>query len=254
MSSNLHKNVSAVLLAAGVGRRLGQGDPKPKVLLEFGGRTLLARHIDALAAAGVDELVIVTGFEASQIERAVAALKAPFPVRLVGNPRFTEGSVVSLAAAAPVLRSGRPVVLMDGDVLYDPTMLPRMLGSKAENALLVDRELEPGDEPVKLCFDAAGAIVDFRKRPQNPGAWHGESVGFFRFSAAMAATLADRCEAYVAAAPGTEYEEAIRDLMLAQPHRFGAEDVTDLAWTEIDFEEDVVKARDVVLPQLEAPA
>ncbi len=58
----------------------------------------------------------------------------------------------------------------------------------------------------------------------------------------------------MANAPRLEYEEAIRDLMLAQPDRFDAVDVTDLAWTEIDFEEDVVKARDIVLPQLEPQA
>jgi choline kinase len=254
MSSQLHKTVAAVLLAAGVGRRLGQGDPRPKVLLEFGGRSLLERHCDALTQAGVGELCIVVGFEAEQIRAAVAALDPTLEIRLIENPRFTEGSVVSLAAAGAVLRSARPVLLMDGDVLYPPAMLKRLLGSPAENALLVDRELEPGDEPVKLCFDEARRIVDFRKRPEHPGAWHGESVGFFRFSPAMAQALADRSDAYAAQAPKTEYEEAIRDLMLAEPARFDAEDVTDLAWTEIDFVEDVVKAREVVLPQLEAMA
>lgn len=254
MSSNVHKSVSAVLLAAGVGRRLGQDEPTPKVLLSFGGRSLLARHCDALAKAGVGRLTIVVGFERGQIERAVAGLATPIAIDLVGNPRFTEGSVVSLAAAAPALTGGDPVLLMDGDVLYDAAMLARLLGSAAENALLVDRELEPGDEPVKVCFDAAGRIVDFRKTPEHPGVRHGESVGFFRFSPAMASELAGRCAWYVANAPGAEYEEAIRDLMLAQPLRFGAEDVTDLPWTEIDFVEDVVKARDVILPQLEALA
>jgi len=252
MSSDHHRDVAAVLLAAGVGRRLGQGDPRPKVLLEFAGRSLLERHCDALTHAGVGELAIVVGFEAGQIRAAAGALSTPLAIRLIENPRFTEGSVVSLAAAGPVLRAGRPVALMDGDVLYDREMLTRMLASPAENALLVDRELEPGDEPVKLCFGDDGRIVDFRKRPEHPGAWHGESVGFFRFSPAMAGALADRGDHYVAKAPNTEYEEAIRDLMLAEPGRFGAEDVTDLAWTEIDFAEDVVKAREVILPKLEA--
>ncbi len=254
MSSQTHQFVSAVLLAAGVGRRLGQAEPSPKVLLEFGGRTLLERHCEALAQAGVDELVIVTGFEAGQIEAAVATLKTPFAIRTLANPRFTEGSVVSLAAANAVLRSGATVMLMDGDVLYDTRVLARLREAPAENVLLVDREFEVGDEPVKLCFDDAGLICDFRKQPENPGAWRGESVGFFRFSPAMAARLADRCDHYVANAPRLEYEEAIRDLMLAQPDRFDAVDVTDLAWTEIDFEEDVVKARDIVLPQLEPQA
>jgi choline kinase len=252
MSLDPHKNFTAILLAAGVGRRLGRPEPAPKVLLQFGGRSLLDRHFEALASAGVGEVVIVVGFEAGQIEAAVRALNPPFKVTLTSNPRFTEGSVVSLAAAGSVLRSGGTAVLMDGDVLYDHAMLRRLRDGAAENSLLVDRELEPGDEPVKLCFDATGRIVDFRKRPENPGVWHGESVGFFRFSAATGLELAERCDWYVGNAPHLEYEEAIRDLMLADPGRFGAEDVTDLAGTQIDFEEDVVKAREVVLPQLEA--
>ena len=252
MSSDGPENFTAILLAAGVGRRLSRTEPAPKVLLEFGGRTLLERHFAALAAASVGEVVIVVGFEAGKIEAAVRALDPPFKVTLLHNPRFTEGSVVSLAAANAVLRSGGTAVLMDGDVLYGPGMLERLRDGAAENSLLVDRELEPGDEPVKLCFDAADRIVDFRKKPENPGVRHGESVGFFRFSAAMGLALAERCDWYARNAPHLEYEEAIRDLMLADPGRFGAEDVTDLAWTEIDFEEDVVKAREVILPQLEA--
>jgi choline kinase len=217
------------------------------VLLEFGGRSLLARHVDALAACGVDELALVVGFEAGQVETAIRRLDPPFKLRLLTNPRFTEGSAVSLSAAGEVLRSGRTVLLMDGDVLYDP----RMLQGLGENTLLFDRELEPGDEPVKVCFDRGGAIVDFRKKPGNPGVRQGESVGFFRFSPETAAHLADRAEWYKTNAPALEYEEAIRDLMLAEPRRFGAEDITDLPWTEIDFLEDVVRAREVILPQLE---
>ncbi|MCP6330264.1 phosphocholine cytidylyltransferase family protein, partial [Klebsiella pneumoniae] len=75
--------------------------------------------------------------------------------------------------------------------------------------------------------------------------WFGESVGFFRFSPDMAAALADACDRYMAAGRDTvEYEEAIRDLILADPTRFAHADVTDLPWTEIDFPEDVAKARD----------
>ncbi len=252
MSQNGNVELSAVLLVAGVGRRLGQARPGPKVLLQFGGRSLLARHFDALAACKVDEVVLVVGFEAGQVDAAVRRLDPPFKVRMLANPRFTEGSAVSLASAGEVLRAGRTVLLMDGDVLYDPRMLRRLCQGRAENVLLVDRELEPGDEPVKVCFDRDDVIVDFRKLPEHPGVRHGESVGFFRFSPDTASALAERADWYAAHAPALEYEEAIRDLMLAEPGRFGAEDVTDLPWTEIDFLEDVVRAREVILPQLEA--
>jgi choline kinase len=145
---------------------------------------------------------------------------------------------------------------MDADVLYDRRLMARLLDSTLPNCLLLDRAIEPGDEPVKLCV-RAGRIVDFRKRPTLPYDWHGESVGFFRFSAATAAELADRAAAYVAdGRRAMEYEEPIRDMILASnlndpttPARFGFEDISGLPWTEIDFPEDVAKAQ-ALLPEL----
>ena len=240
----------ALILAAGVGRRLnGSTGPRPKALLPFGGRTLLARHIAALRACGVQDVTVVVGFEAEQVRAEVGGDPA---VRLVLNPDYREGSVVSLWAARDVLRAGRPVVLMDADVLYDARLLRRLLSSAHPNALLLDRDIEPGDEPVKLCI-RGGGIVDFHKRPQAPHDWHGESVGFFRFTPADAAELADRAGAYVAGGRrNMEYEEPIRDMMqAAPPGLFGFEDITGLPWTEIDFPEDVAKASGL-LPRLVA--
>jgi choline kinase len=115
---------------------------------------------------------------------------------------------------------------------------------------LLDREIEPGDEPVKLCV-RDGRIVDFHKRPNEPHDWHGESVGFFRFSASAAEELAGRAEDYVVTGRRMmEYEEPIRDMIIASTaDRFGFEDISGLPWTEIDFPEDVVKAR-ALLPEL----
>ncbi len=245
----------AVILAAGVGRRLGASHEGPKALLDFAGRTLLARHIRNLEAVGVREIVFTVGHEADRLREAVAALAPVAQVSFVENPRYRRGSLVSLWTQGERLRAGRDVILKDADVLCDARMLARLGDGAAEATLLVDRELEPGDEPVKLCFrrrsDGRERIVDFRKRPEHAHDWHGESVGFFRFSARTAADLAARCDAYVSTGRlDVEYEEAVRDLILADPDRFSAVDVSDLPWTEIDFEDDVVRARSHVLPQL----
>ncbi len=241
----------AVILAAGVGKRLGATHHGPKMLLAFDGRTLLERRLAALAACGVVEAVITVGHEAAAIRAEVERIGSAVRVGFVENPRYREGSLLSLAVQREVLTSGRTVLVMDGDVLHDRRMVARLLEGGAEAALLVDPELEPGDEPVKVCFEGE-RIVDFRKVPANPGDRHGESVGFFRLSPAMARALADRCDARAAGEGGgrLEYEEAIRDLILVDPSRFAALDVADLPWTEIDFEADVAKAREVVLPQL----
>jgi choline kinase len=237
----------AILLAAGVGKRLGESHDGPKVLLDFAGRSLIERHLAALSAAGVDDIAVTVGHAADTL-RATLGDRAT----TVFNPQYRQGSLVSLWVQRERLRSGRDVLLMDGDVLYDTRILERLIAAPGEAVLLVDRELEPGDEPVKVCFRGE-TMVDFRKRPEHPHDWHGESVGFFKFTPAMAARLADACDRYIAAGiTDVEYEEAIRDLMLADPAAFSHVDVTDLPWTEIDFPEDVAKARDAILPHLGA--
>ncbi len=263
MSSNPQDIASAhaLILAAGVGRRLGEAVPesqrRPKSLLEFGGSSLLARHVAILHAAGIASVTVVTGFGAGHVEAELARLDGGDTVEIIFNPDFREGSVVSLWAARGVLRGGTPVVLMDADVLYDIRLVARLMGSSHRECLLLDRGIEPGDEPVKLCV-AGGRIVDFHKRPSAAHDWHGESVGFFRFSAATAAELAELAQDYVSSGRrAMEYEEPIRDMIMRsarlehEAERFGFEDITGLPWREIDFPEDVAHAR-ALLPDLVA--
>ena len=243
----------ALILAAGVGRRLGRGHPSghhlPKALLRFGGQSLLARHLDILRGAGVCDITLVLGYGEDHMKAALKALGDETP-SVVVNPDYDQGSVVSLHAGREVLRNGAAVILMDADVLYDARLMARLLSSSRPNCLLLDRGIEPGDEPVKLCI-AGGRIVDFHKCPRIPHEWHGESVGFFRFAPDAAAELADRAGAYVSSGRGgMEYEEPIRDMILSsRPDRFGFEDISGLPWTEIDFPEDIEKAR-ALLPEL----
>jgi choline kinase len=242
----------AIILAAGVGRRLG--NEAPKVLLEFEGKTLLERHLAALRANGVGDIAVTVGHRGDLIHAELSRLGALGRVALVENPRYREGSVVSLAVQRPRLAAGRPVLLMDGDVLYDSRMIARLLQAAPENVLLFDQIIEPGEEPVKVCLRGE-VIVDFAKLPEHAHDRHGESVGFFRFSAGMATALAERAAAYVEGGRASaEYEAAIRDLILAHPDRFGYEDIGDLPWTEIDFEADVVRARAEILPRLQEVA
>lgn len=243
----------ACMLAAGLGDRLGDiADKPPKALLSFGGRSLLSRHLENLSAIGVRHVVIGVGYRADAV--IVEAEAAGFPGRLefVENPDFREGSMITLAALGAAMTSGEDdTLLMDADVLYDPVLLTRLAESRYPNCLLLDRDFEDGDEPVKMCIGADGRIVDFRKIVETPFEWCGESVGFFKLSAAAAADLVSRAKGYVAAdqreAP---YEEAIRDAILADGDAFGFEDITGIPWIEIDFAEDIRRAQSEILPRI----
>lgn len=249
--------MKAVILAAGVGERLGGGPERPpKALLTFGGKTLLARHLEILRHCGVTQAVVATGYKAPEIEAELGrlgALQSGF-ASCVLNPDFRAGSILSLWAVRESFAGGADILLMDADVLYDYRLLTRLTASAHGNCFLMDRNIEPGEEPVKLCVKD-GHLVEFHKRVSGPFDFYGESVGFFRFRPAVAARLAALSESYVASGRESEwYEEAVRDLLLERPQEFGFEDVTGLPWIEIDFPEDVAKARAVILPRLAEPA
>ncbi len=85
--------VAAVILAAGLSRRLGQ----PKLLLPFEGRSLIRRTTEQVSAAGEGQweaVVVVLGHEAAKVQQELAGLD----VRTVFNPRFAMGMSTSLVA------------------------------------------------------------------------------------------------------------------------------------------------------------
>lgn len=244
--------MDAVILAAGVGNRLGElGGDRPKSLLEFGRRSLLARHLDALAQIGVARLTVCVGYRREAIEDELAR-HARIPVAIGHNPLFREGSVRSLWTVRDALRRGTEILLMDADVLYAPRLLQTLAQSPHPNCFLLDRDLPPGDEPVKICV-REGRIVEFRKIPDPAIGYDfaGESVGFFKFGPAAAADLAARTEAYIATQREREpYEEPIRDMVLDGSQPLAFEDITGTPWIEIDFPDDVRRARDDILPRI----
>jgi CTP:molybdopterin cytidylyltransferase MocA len=103
--------ISGIVLAAGEARRFGG----TKQIVDMGGKPLAQHAIDALAEAGVDELLVVTGHDADRVE---AALTLPRNGRSVRNPAYHDGQATSLAAglhdvaadseAAVVLMSDQP--------------------------------------------------------------------------------------------------------------------------------------------------
>ena len=107
--------MKAIMLAAGVGDRLGNtGEkPLPKILLRFGGKTLLQYHIETLRQLGIAELVLGVGFHHHEIEREIVALGAQDFVRTVLNKDYHEGNIITLWALRRELCQEDPILLMD---------------------------------------------------------------------------------------------------------------------------------------------
>ncbi|HVY45178.1 MAG TPA: phosphocholine cytidylyltransferase family protein [Minicystis sp.] len=227
----------AILLAAGRGRRLGKDHPK--VLLDVGGKTLLARHLENMPEAGIDRLTIVVGFLQDQIRAELAKLRPAIPVEVVENPRFMNGSIVSLQVAGERLLEG--AVWMDADVLYPALLLRRLVASAHANCVLLDGRSEESGEEMMVGV-RGGRAAKIARRVGDGWDFRGESVGFFKVDAAGGAAMKRRLDAEVAAGRLDQEYEAALDACFGDV-AFGHERADDVPWTEIDFEEDVVKAR-----------
>lgn len=242
----------AIILAAGLGLRLQQqaGKQFPKCLLRFDGLTLLERHLRLLDAAGVTEVVLALGFEPDQVKEELARIGRD--LEIVINTRYDLGSVLTVHTVADAMTRGGDVLLMDADVLYDERIMAKLVAGETANRLLIDRDFEAGDEPVKLCLKD-GVPVELRKQLMADLQYDtiGESVGFFRFKEDCARRLAEIVKGYVdSGRANMPHEEAVRDLLLEQSHVFDTADVTGTPWIEIDFPGDVSRAAQEVLPQL----
>ncbi len=234
--------LTAILLAAGRGKRLGIDGPK--CLLEIAGATLLERHLANLAAAGVGRVIVVTGHAADRIDGALSEIAARGVARGVDvttqfNELYVHGSIVSLQCAiGELLAAGG--LWMDADVLYPAELLKRLVDSAHPNAVLLDgRSSEQGEE-MMLAVKADRV----RRIARSVGTdWDlvGESVGFFKADPAGAAAMKRVLDAEIAAGRLDQEHEDGLDIALNEAV-FGFERVDKWSWTEIDFPEDVAKA------------
>ena len=105
--------VGAVLLAAGTGSRMGG---MAKSLIRLQGVPLINRQLIALSGAGVDEVVVVTGFARDAVEASVST----FPVTLAHNADYALGQQSSVRVGLQALRGNFDAVLV---VLADQPLL-----------------------------------------------------------------------------------------------------------------------------------
>ena len=145
--------ITGVVLAAGTSSRL-RGE-RPKQLLEFEERPLVQHAIDAAAAAGLEEIVVVTGHGADEVE---AALSLPANARAIRNPSFAEGLAGSLRAglsAADPSSEAAVILLADQPGVSAATIRKVVAAFRRTGSPIVQaRYLETPGHPVLLGRDA----------------------------------------------------------------------------------------------------
>jgi choline kinase len=230
--------VQAVLLAAGLGSRLGALTQQiPKALIAVGGRPLLAHAVLFAREAGADPITVVGGFGYEQVAAEVARLG--LPVRLIENRDFRDGNLVSLLAARPFVESADDLLIMNIDHIYRPAIAALAAKPVDDVTAFIDTDRVLGDDDMKVERDAAGAVRLISKRLER---WDAGYVGMTRVPGAGAA----RYWAAADAALAEEGRAIAVERVLARLADAGTpprcRDISGHGWLEVDLPEERARA------------
>lgn len=153
--------MKAIILAAGVGTRLGKYTKNlPKCMLEFKNKSLIEHQAESLRSVGISDIVIVRGYMPGKIR-----IKG---VKYYINHDYTNTNMVSTLFCAEKEMTEDLLVLYS-DILYDKKTLEAALKSKADIGVTVDRDywdywqarlINPEEDMESLIIDKTGKIID----------------------------------------------------------------------------------------------
>lgn len=237
----------AIVLAAGEGTRLRPyTQDRPKCLVPLCDRPLLAWQIDALRAAGIHRITVVTGYRADAIE----ALGVP----TVHNAAFAATNMVaSLMCARALLDGSDDVLVAYGDLVYEPRVVEALTASPAPLAISVDRGwrrlwsarmADPLADAETLRLDASGHVIELGRRPRSYDDIEGQYMGLVLARASVVRRLVDQYDALDPAGP---YDGRTRDQMFMTTflqHLIDqavpvAATLVDGGWLEVDTTDDL---------------
>ncbi len=226
--------IQAVILAAGMGTRLGRPFPKPLTPLSDG-RTIMEQQIDNLRQVfGADvRITTVVGFKLDLILEA-------FPdVTYIYNEAYDQTNTNRSLLKALRLSTEGGVLWMNGDVVFDPQVLEKVSDlMESDTSFICVDTAAVGDEEVKYTVDDDGYVDELSKQVVNA---RGEAIGINFVSASDKPTLIDR----LSECSDADYFE--RGIELAISHdsmRVMPVDIGEFFAVEVDFEEDLTRANE----------
>jgi len=248
--------MQALMLAAGMGRRLGKHTEKcTKCMVRVGGRTLLERAVEALKLAGVTKLIMVVGWECEKLIQYIDEHIAGMEFKFIRNCEYAEtNNIYSLYLAREYLLQD-DTLLMESDLIFDKCLLREIVNYPEEDLAAVAR-YEPWMDGTVATISEDGTIQSFIEKKdflfQSADSYY-KTANIYKFSRKFSQKLyVPFLIAYITAYGKNQYYETVLKTLAHLPHaRLKAFILNNISWYEIDNARDLDIANTLFAPENE---
>ena len=233
--------MQAVILAAGLGRRIGpQTNSTPKCLLEVNGEKILRHQVEVLRNNRIQDIVVVVGY----LQEKIRDFLGP-SVSYVENPVYRDSnSSYSLWLARD--RLVEDFIYLNSDLLFEGTILKTLLHYQADNAIAVDSSKVTIEDDMFKAIINSGRVIELDKRldAREAGA---SAPGPVKFSNPGRETLFAELDRIIGSGDRSQWCYSIFGRIAGRIDLRGVE-IAGLPWIEIDTDEDLERARKMRFP------
>lgn len=229
--------MQAIIMAAGKGSRLGSlTSGRPKSFVEIKGKKLIDYNLRLLEKYGVDEIIMVTGYQCEAFEGLLHDRK---DVKFVYNPFYEMMNVLgSFYMGMGLLHDD--FIYLHADTICEPEIFEKLVRLDADVILPVD--YRSCDEEAMKVRSEDGRVVQITKRMPSELA-EGEFIGMASFRKQVLPALQEKTKQLMKEKAFTEYfESAIQRLIDEEAFTIRTVPTEGAFWAEIDFMEDYEKA------------
>lgn len=245
--------MQAIILAAGMGKRLGEyTSDNTKCMLRVNGIRLIDRFLEALSEIGVSRIVLVVGYKGQNVKDYVGSSFNGIPVEYVDNPVYdTTNNIYSLFLAKDYLTE-EDTLLLESDLIFDKKILNKLVDSPESNLALVDR-YESWMDGTVVTLDENNRITRFIDksgfRYEDIRNYH-KTVNIYKFSRDFSLNYyVPFLTAYSTALGNNEYyEQVLKVITLLHDSPLKALPLDGELWYEIDDVQDLNIAEGMFAP------
>ncbi len=234
--------MKAVILSAGQGSRLlPLTQSRPKCLLPINGRSILEWQLHALAANGVNDVTVVTGFYAEEVDALVSSTDfGQQSVRTLYNPFYAVADNAGSCYVAREAMTGEFMVI-NGDTLFEPSLCESALSQRHfPITVTIDRKAEYDADDMKVCLSGDRLTRIGKALPLD--VVDAESIGMLIFDEEGGEHFKSAIINLLRSENGLKswYLRAID--ALAIKNVVGTASIEGHTWQEVDFKEDLSRA------------